>query len=364
MTALPLTDQRGAAKRADAAPGVAAPQDDALAASLRYVCDTEHGISRVRNGRHWCYVLPDGSRLSKPEELDRIAGIAIPPAWTDVWICPHANGHIQATGRDARGRKQYRYHARWHEIRDETKFGRLTQFAQTLPRIRARVDDDLALTGLPREKLLATVVRLLESTLIRIGNGEYARANDSFGLTTLRDRHAGVEGTRIEFRFRGKGGKEHKVGLRNRRLANIVRRCQELPGEDLFQYVNGEGEAKTISSSDVNAYLRDISGDDFTAKDFRTWGASVLASMALQQAGPAESETEAKRNVLGAIDEVASALGNTRAVCRKSYVHPAVIGAYMDGSLHEVVSECRKRKPPAGLAPEESITLCVLESGR
>jgi DNA topoisomerase-1 len=352
-------DQHGN-RRAGTA-GAVAPEDAAQAAKLRYVSDTTPGITRVRNGRHWRYVLPDGSRLVKPEELDRIAAIAIPPAWTDVWICPQGSGHIQATGRDARGRKQYRYHARWHEVRDGTKFGRLVEFAQALPRIRARVDTDLALPGLPREKLLAAAVRLLESTLIRIGNGEYARANESFGLTTLRDKHAGVNGTHIEFRFRGKSGKEHKVGLRDRRLASIIKRCQELPGEDLFQYVNGDGEPKTISSSDVNAYLRDIGGDDFTAKDFRTWGATVLAFMALQRAGPATNESEAKRNILSAIDEVASALGNTRTVCRKSYVHPAVLEAYGDGTLAEIVNRCRKRKPPAGLAPEESNTLCLLE---
>jgi DNA topoisomerase-1 len=334
---------------------------EAKRARLRYVADTAPGITRSRAGRHWRYALPDGAKLDDASELDRIAALAIPPAWTDVWICPEADGHIQATGRDARGRKQYRYHERWREVRDETKFGRMTAFARALPRIRARIDTDLARSGLPREKVLAAVVHLLEVTLIRIGNGEYARANDSFGLTTLREDHAGVRGSKIEFRFRGKSGKEHRVGVRNRRLATIVKRCQELPGEDLFQYVDGDGDPKTISSSDVNSYLREIGGDDFTAKDFRTWGGSVLAVMALERIGPAESETAAKRNIVTAIDEVASALGNTRAVCRKSYVHPAILDTYIDGSLFRTVANCKSRKAGSGLAPEESVTLCLLD---
>ena len=249
----------------------------AQTASLRYASDASPGIRRRRAGKHWSYIAPDGSLIRDEAQLARIRKLAVPPAWTDVWISPHANGHIQATGRDARGRKQYRYHARWHAVRDETKFDRMIEFGESLTRIRRSVDEDLSRTGLPREKVLATVVRLLEFTLIRIGNEEYARSNDSFGLTTLRMHHVEIEGNTLTFTFRGKSGKEHEIGLRDRRLARIVRSLQELPGEELFQYVDDAGERQSITSSDVNAYIREISGEDFTAKDFRTWAGTVLA---------------------------------------------------------------------------------------
>jgi DNA topoisomerase-1 len=342
-------------------PPVVEPREAAAVARLRYVSDASPGITRHRAGKHWRYKNPDGTALRDDRDIDRIRAIAIPPAWTGVWICPDPQGHIQATGRDARGRKQYRYHARWHEVRGETKFGRIAEFARCLPAIRARVDADLARPGLPRERVLATVVRLLESTLIRIGNNEYARANDSFGLTTLRGEHADVSGSSIEFSFRGKSGKQHTVGLRDRRLAAVVKRCQDLPGEDLFQYVNGDGEPRSVNSTDVNAYLGDIGGDDFTAKDFRTWGGTVLATMALLRAGSAEDEPSLKRNIVAAVDEVASALGNTRAVCRASYIHPAILAAYEDGSLASAAKRCRARPQLKGLAPEECVTLCLIE---
>ena len=313
-------------------------QEAAEAAGLRYVTDRSPGIRRKRAGTGFSYVGPDGNTIRDAKVLARIRALAIPPAYRDVWICPSPNGHIQATGRDARGRKQYRYHPRWREVRDETKFGRMLAFSEVLPEIRKRVERDLGLPGLPRAKVLATVVRLLECTGIRVGNDEYARANDSFGLTTLRDHHVEVAGSTISFDFRGKSGKNHNVELSDRRLARIVRRCQALPGEELFQYVDEHGEQQTVGSGDVNDYLREITGQEFTAKDFRTWSGTILAVAALKELGPAGSEREAKSAIVKAVDRVAEQLNNTRAVCRKYYVHPTVFETYAAGGMLEALA--------------------------
>jgi DNA topoisomerase I len=331
------------------------PREAARSAGLRYSSDAQPGILRRRSGRGFSYVDQDGAVVRDKELLARIKSLAIPPAWTDVWICRWPNGHIQATGRDARGRKQHRYHPRWHEARDESKFDRMVAFAGALPAIRKRTDEDLARPGLPREKVLAAVVRLLELTLIRVGNDEYARLNKSFGLTTLRDRHAQIDGSHVRFRFRGKSGQQHEVGLRDRRLATLVRRCQELPGQELFQYIDEAGEVRDIASEDVNDYLREIAGEDFSAKDFRTWAGTVLAYRALRALQPADSETGARRNVVAAIRETAGRLGNTPAVARRSYVHPAVLEAYMDGRVGGALVEAAEEQsePPAEATPEE-----------
>jgi DNA topoisomerase-1 len=301
------------------------------------VSDTAPGIARRRAGKGFSYVGADGKRISDKKEIARIRALAIPPAYTDVWICPHPNGHIQATGRDARGRKQYRYHPRWREVRDETKFGRILDFSRVLPAIRARVERDLSGPGLSREKVLATVVRLLECTGIRVGNDEYARANRSFGLTTLRSHHVEISGSKLRFQFRGKGGKIHDVALTDRRLARIVTHCQAVPGETLFQYVDADNVRQTVDSGDVNQYLREITSQEFTAKDFRTWAGTIQAVGALQELGPADTEREAKSTILKAIDRVAERLNNTRAVCRKYYVHPAVFETYQAGTMLEAL---------------------------
>jgi len=289
------------------------------------------GIRRRRRGKHFQYVGPDGAAIRDPKQLQRIRALAIPPAWTDVWICPTARGHIQATGRDAKGRKQYRYHTLYRAERDAAKYDRLAAFAQALPTIRERIAADLALAGLTRDRVLAAVVSLLEESLIRVGNETYARQNGSFGLTTLRNRHAKVSGTAIRFRFVGKSGKQHVITLRNRRLAHLVKRCQELPGQVLFQYLDETGEQRAVESGDVNAYLHEITGEPITAKDFRTWGGTVLAAQALDACEPCAEPPALKRNVLQAIDAVAARLGNTRAVCRACYIHPAVLEAYERG---------------------------------
>ncbi len=326
----------------------------AQAAGLRYVSDSVPGIRRLRSGKGFRYVGPNGRALRDPGILNRIRSLAIPPAYRDVWICPNPNGHIQATGRDARGRKQYRYHPRWREVRDETKFGRMLDFSAALPRIRRRVERDLAGSGLPREKVLATVVRLLECTGIRVGNDEYLRANGSFGLTTLRDDHVEISGSTLRFQFRGKSGKIHKVDLNDPRLARIVRRCQALPGEELFQYVDEAGEQQTIGSGDVNDYLREISGEEFTAKDFRTWWGTILALAALRTMDAPANEREAKSAIIKVIDQVASQLNNTRAVCRKYYVHPEVFESFSEGRLIEALAEQPgDGNGGAGLTPEE-----------
>ena len=305
----------------------------ARAAGLRYVSDAVPGILRRRRGRAFHYRHADGAPVRDPRTLGRIRALAIPPAWREVWICSADDGHLQATGRDARQRKQYRYHRRWREVRDETKYGRLIPFSAALPRIRRRVARDLARPGLPREKVLATVVRLLETTRARIGNEEYARENESFGLTTLRERQVRVRGSRLKFRFRGKSGVEHAIELDDHRLAAIVRRMQDLPGEELFRYVDDDGETRRIESDDVNAYLREISGEDFTSKDFRTWAGTVVAARALYRIGTFETQTDAKRNIVQAIATVADALGNTKAVCRKCYIHPEIVQSYLEGQL-------------------------------
>jgi DNA topoisomerase I len=336
------------------------PVESAQAAGLRYVSDTQPGIRRKRAGKGFAYVGTDGKPIKDEKELTRIRSLAIPPAYTDVWICPSPNGHIQATGRDARGRKQYRYHPKWREVRDETKFGRMLAFSEALPRIRARVERDLSLPGLPREKVLATVVSLLECTCIRVGNDEYAKANRSYGLTTLQDKHVEISGSTLSFEFKGKSGKMHKVNLSDRRLARIVQRCQALPGEDLFQYVDQEGARQTVGSGDVNDYIREISGEEFTAKDFRTWAGTLRAVAALSEVGAFTTQRQAKSNVLRAIDQVAEQLNNTRAVCRKYYVHPAVFETYMAGTMVEALKNGTTKAAKSELADEEASVVRLL----
>jgi DNA topoisomerase-1 len=334
----------------------------AKAAGLRYVTDTKPGIRRKRAGRSFTYLGPDGQRVRDLQDLQRIRSLAIPPAWTDVWICPSANGHIQATGRDAKGRKQYRYHPHWHEVQNETKYDRMLLFAVALPQVRERVTHDLSRSGLPRERVLATVLQLMERTFIRIGNGEYARQNQSYGLTTLQDEHVEVEGATIRFHFRGKSGKEHEIDLRDRRLAGIVRRCQALPGQELFQYLDIDGQPHTLSSGDVNAYLREISGQDFTAKDFRTWAGTLLAFHHLRELPEAETETQAKKNVVEVIKEVAHRLGNTPTVCRQCYVHPTVLDAYLNSETRPTLQAMSVAvSETGGLAPHEATLLAFLK---
>ena len=300
-------------------------------AGLRYVSDEQPGYTRKKSGNDFEYFDAESKPIRDEQRLLRIKRLAIPPAWTDVWICPSPTGHIQATGRDARRRKQYLYHERWREIRDETKYDRMLSFAEKLPQIRKRVRDDLNLRGLQREKVLATIVRLLELTFIRVGNPEYARANKSFGLTTMQNRHVDVKGSRLRFRFRGKSGRVHDVDLNDRRIAKTIAKLQDLPGQELFQYVGDDGEIRDITSQDVNAYLREITGEDFTAKDFRTWAGTVLAGIALNAVGAFSTKKQAKKNVRDAISAVAGVLGNTAAICRKCYVHPAIVEAYLNG---------------------------------
>jgi DNA topoisomerase-1 len=328
---------------------------------LRHSSDERPGIVRRRSGRGFAYQDADGRPIRDKETLARIRAIAIPPAWTDVWICPWPNGYLQATGRDARGRKVYRYHARYRRRRDDAKFARLIEFARVLPAIRARVDEDLARPGLPREKVLAAVVRLLELTLIRVGNDEYAKLNRSFGLTTLRNRHAAVDGTAVTFRFRGKSGQQHEVGLRDRRLAGVVRRCRELPGQELFQYVDAEGEPHDVASDDVNRYLAEVA-PDVTAKDFRTWAGTVLAYRALRALGKGSTDREKQRNVAAAIRETAENLGNTAAVARQAYVHPAVVDAYLDGRIRTalVLAAEDTDQPPGATDPDEERAVVAL----
>ena len=353
-----------------AANGIAAETDPAAAAAaaaaagLRYVSDARPGITRKRAGRAFSYRDPQGRLIKDRKTLVRLRALAIPPAWTDVWICPDPRGHLQATGRDVRGRKQYRYHREWRAIRDSHKFDRILVFAQALPQIRARVDADLRRHGLSRERVLATIVRLLETTLIRVGNAEYARENKSFGLTTIRHQHVAVNGSTIAFEFRGKAGKVHKVTTRDRRLARVVRACHELPGQELFQYVDEDGARRDVDSADVNAYLQEISGEPFTAKDFRTWAGTVLASLALSEFESFDTQAAAKRNITRAIEQVANHLGNTVAVCRKAYIHPAILDSYLDGSLLEFLKgqvEEALRDELAGLSSEESAVLAFLQ---
>ncbi len=321
--------------------------------------DEEPGIRRRRAGRGFTYIAPDGSRV---RDVDRIRKLAIPPAWTDVWICTSANGHIQATGRDAKGRKQYRYHERWRAVRDESKFERTIAFGDALPALRRRVRKDMALTGLPKERVVATVVALLDCCFARIGNECYTRSNGSFGLTTLRDRHARFDGSTLRLRYRGKAGKEHDAYIDDKRIVHIVKKCQDVPGQILFQYLDDEGGHAPVGSSDVNEYLRGITGAEFSAKDFRTWAATVIAARELRHAPLEETQKELNANVVAAIDVVAGELGNTRAVCRASYIHPEVIAGYMDGSLHRYAE--RHPSPPAahGLHSDERFLLGFLKS--
>ena len=354
------------------------PVASARAAGLRYVDDHRPGLRRrrtgkkVKQGRRWTDVFAiedDAGRVIRDAAtLERIRTLAIPPAWRDVWICPFAEGHLQATGRDARGRKQYRYHPRWREERDGTKYARMIALGHALPALRRRIAADLRRPGLPREKVLATVARLLETTFIRVGNEEYARSNKSFGLTTLKDRHVQISPTRVRFRFRGKSGIEHEISVEDKALARIVRRCRDLPGQELFQYVDENGKPATIDSADVNDYIRAAAGDDFTAKDFRTWAGTVLAAAALgrqsvaRRAGRAARPTN--RDVARAIADVAARLGNTLAVCRRCYVHPAVIASYLDGALPAAVTargDVRPGRVGTGLRPDEAAVLRLLE---
>ena len=339
------------------------PKEAAAAAGLRYVHDDRPGITRHAVGKSFAYRAPDGTKVRDAAALARIRALAIPPAYTDVWICPHADGHIQATGRDAKGRKQYRYHARWHEVREQTKYERLVEFAAVLPAIRARVAQDLGRKGLVREKVLATVVRLLETTLIRVGNDEYASSNGSYGLTTLENGHADVEGKRVAFRFRGKSGKDWEVDVKDARVAKVVRECQDLPGQELFAYEDDDGAVHDVGSADVNAYLREISGTDITAKDFRTWSGTVMAALALREFEAVDTAAIAKKNVRAAIENVAARLGNTPTVCRKAYVHPDILEGYLGGKLvleitEQAEQELRDELPR--LKPEEAAVLALL----
>lgn len=339
------------------------PAESAQEAGLRYVSDEGPGIHRKRAGKGFIYVGPTGEPVRDPRELSRIRSLVIPPAWTDVWIAPTPRGHIQATGRDAKGRKQYRYHPAWRAVRDATKYHRMIAFAEALPGLRERVLRDMARPGLPREKVLATVARLLDETDIRVGNQEYARENKSFGLTTLQNQHVEVAGSTLRFQFKGKSGKVQTVEVRDRRVATIMRTCQELPGQELFQYLDDAGERRLIESSDVNEYLRDVTRQDFTAKDFRTWAGTVIAAHALREMGAAETKTEQKRNITEAVKIAAGRLGNTPTICRKCYVHPAVVEAYEVGSL--LASEIGRHErnlidPEDGLTREEAEVLAFL----
>jgi DNA topoisomerase-1 len=332
-------------------------------ARLRYVTDQHPGIRRLKSGKGFRYVGANGQTIRRKELLARIRALAIPPAWTDVWICPDARGHLQATGRDAKRRKQYRYHQDWRATRDETKFDRMHAFARALPIVRRRTQADLARPGLPRHKVLATIVQLLERSLIRVGNEEYAKQNQSFGLTTLRDRHVKVRGGTLQFQFRGKSGKHHTIDVNDWRLAQVVKQCRDLPGQELFQYLDDGGKRQRVGSGDINNYVREMTGEEFTSKDFRTWWASVLAVSALRELKPGSSKTQCEKNVVLAVDAVAGLLGNTRSVCRKSYVHPGVIDCYVEGSLPKVLDRRARTaaKSVAGLRAEELALLTVLK---
>lgn len=340
------------------------PVESAEVAGLQYVSDAKPGIQRQRKGKNkFIYIDLNGKKIEDPDEIRRIESLAIPPAYRDVWICPLANGHLQATGRDAKGRKQYRYHPLWRTIRDQTKYTKMIVFSQALPTIRQRIEQDLALPGLPKQKVLAAIVRLMELTRIRVGNEEYARTNQSYGLTTMQDEHVDVTGAKIHFCFKGKSGVEHDIELNDRRLAKVVKRCQDIPGQDLFQYVDPEGEYQTISSGDVNDYLREISNQDFTAKDFRTWAGTVLAASHLAEMEIASSETAAKKNITQVVKSVAVHLGNRPATCRKYYIHPAILEAYSDQTLHKIMQQHTTKivEDAHALRPEELAVVMMLE---
>ena len=336
----------------------------ARAAGLRYTGDHQSGIARLGKPGKFRYVDGDGQPVRDDDVLERIKTLAIPPAWTDVWICARANGHLQATGRDARGRKQYRYHARWRQVRDDVKYERMLSFGNALPAIRAAVARGMQLPGLPREKVLATIVHLLELTMMRIGNEEYARANKSFGLSTLRTRHVDIDGSAVQFHFKGKSGVRHDIRLSDRKLARVLARMRELPGQELFQYVDENGERHGVDSGDVNDYLREVTGEDYTAKDFRTWSGTLLAALALQAFEQVDSQAQAKKNIVQAIESVAKKLGNTPTICRKCYVHPAVLESYLEGSLLEGMrarAQQQLREELPALAPEEAAVLALLQ---
>ena len=345
---------------------VAAPEGSAAAAGLRYTTDRRPGIKRIRVGKGFRYVAATGRTISDAGTLKRIRALAVPPAWTNVWISPDANAHLQATGRDARGRKQYRYHARWREVRHHTKYERMIPFARALPQIRRRVRSDLRELALSKTKVVAAVVQLLEKTLIRVGNQEYARANRSFGLTTLKAGHVQVRGSRVKFAFRGKSGIRQSVVLSDARLARLVKRCQDLPGQELFQYLDENGKRKPITSADVNAYLREVASADFTAKDFRTWAGTLLATIALRDAksagDPPVSGRKTKAVIVKAVERVSQHLGNTPAVCRACYIHPTVLEAFADGSLLQKLNS--RRRVRRGLSADECAVLALLEGQR
>ena len=340
------------------------PRDAAETAGLSYVSDEAPGIRRRKSGKGFTYTRPDGAKVADKATLARIRSLAIPPAYTDVWICPRANGHIQATGRDAKGRKQYRYHPAFREVRESTKYEHMLEFARGLPAIRKTIDEHMSLRGLPREKVLATVVHLLENTLIRVGNSDYVKQNKSYGLTTLRDPHVKVEGGELRFQFKGKSGKTWKLQVKDRRIARIVKACQDLPGQDLFQYIDDDGEQLSITSADVNAYLKEITGREITAKDFRTWAGTVLAALALSEFEEFDNQAKAKKNIREAIEKVASRLGNTPSICRKCYVHPEVFACYLDGGLLLDIKqqiETQLREDLSSLKPEEAAVLSLLQ---
>jgi DNA topoisomerase-1 len=339
------------------------PHISAKEASLVYVSDTGPGIRRQRAGRGFRYVLPGGERLEDFDELARVRKLAIPPAWTDVWISPDPDGHIQATGRDARGRKQYRYHPRWAEVRDQAKYGSLIAFANALPSIRTQIDHDLRRHGLPRERIVASIVWLLDKTMIRVGNDSYARENKSFGLTTLRQKHAELNGSELRLNFKGKSGKEWRLELRDRRVVRVIRSAQELPGQQLFQYQDSDGNRHLVHSDDVNRYIRDASGADFSSKHFRTWGGTIAAAGLLARQALPDSKAAAKRHLNEVVDRVAQMLGNTRSVCRKCYIHPQAIESWLDGRLVEEIKQARRRMrgPRPGLDEEETLVLHWLE---
>ncbi|HEX7860362.1 MAG TPA: DNA topoisomerase IB [Verrucomicrobiae bacterium] len=333
----------------------------AKSAGLIYIGDNTTGIRRAGSPKPR-FFGPDNKPITDKNTLARIKRLAIPPAWTDVWICAKDNGHLQATGRDARGRKQYRYHPHWRQTRDETKYNRMVDFAKALPKIRARIEWDLNLPGLPREKVLATVIKILETGLIRVGNDEYARTNKSFGLTTMQDRHVDVNGSTIRFQFRGKSGKFHKIDIEDRRLAKIVDHCQAIPGQELFQYIGEDGKPRDITSTDVNEYLREITESDFTAKDFRTWGGTVLAALALQEFKKCDTKKQAKKNLVRAIESVAQRLGNTPAICKKCYIHPEIMNAYLDGTMLDTFKKrAEQMRRVKGLRAEENAVLAFLQ---
>jgi DNA topoisomerase-1 len=341
------------------------PKEAAESAGLRYVSDNRPGIRRKRAGKGFAYLGVDGKAIKDEKILERIRKLAIPPAYGEVWICPFANGHIQATGRDAKGRKQYRYHPKFREVRDSTKYEHMLEFARGLPEIRKKIEAHMKLRGMPREKVLATVVYLLENTLIRVGNDDYVKQNKSYGLTTLKDRHVKVAGSELKFQFKGKSGKTWNLQFKDRRIARIVKECQDIPGQELFQYLDDDGKRQDVTSADVNAYLKEITGREITAKDFRTWAGTVLAALALAEFESFDTDAMAKKNVRAAIERVSSKLGNTPTICRKCYVHPEVLHSYLQGEMMLEVKqqvETELRDNLATLKPEEAAVLTLLET--